>query len=217
MNKTLTLYARADEGVREIVISKTEAKEVLKETKSVKNVTSQVLQQVEMKQQQHVERTAQLETKLDEKASAILIKLSKQHSDATLIPADSVTTRYSISKWDERFQDQLTMSSESFSTWQSENTHQLSIWSTFNADSTPALARATSAATDMETASAISAATVATATSTAVTAKEKVLKYSATLEKFSTDSVAVVSEFQTASTEKILASMPELLSVLKLF
>ena len=57
----------------------------------------------------------------------------------------------------------------------------------------------------MEAASAISAATVSTATATAVAAQETVLQYSTTLEKISTDSVAIVSEFQTASTEKMLA------------
>ena len=46
---------------------------------------------------------------------------------------------------------------------------------------------------------------MATATATAVAAKETVLKYSATLDKFSTDSVTIVSEFQMASTEKMLA------------
>ena len=172
MTKTLALYATADEGVRDIVISKTKAKTVLGETKSVKNHTSRILTQVEVKQQQHVERTAQL----DDKASAILINLSKQQSDATLLLAEAVTTRDSISKWDERFQDQLSTASKYFSTWQSETTQQLAIWSTFSADIMTALARATSSATDMEKASTVSAATVATATSTAVTAKETVLK-----------------------------------------
>ena len=51
MNNTLALYATADEEFREMVISKTAAKEVLAETKSVKNVTSAILKQVEVKQQ----------------------------------------------------------------------------------------------------------------------------------------------------------------------
>ena len=57
----------------------------------------------------------------------------------------------------------------------------------------------------MEKASSISAATVATDTATASSTKETVLKYSATLDTFITDLVAIVSEFQTASTEKMIA------------
>ena len=97
------------------------------------------------------------------------------------------------------------MASTSFSTWKLETNQQLAVWSTFNADNKTALSRVTSAATAMEEASAISAATVSTATATDAAAQETVLKYSTTLEKFSTNSVAIVSQFQTASTEKMLA------------
>ena len=97
------------------------------------------------------------------------------------------------------------MASTSFSTWRLETNQQLAVWSTFNVERKTVLSRFTSAATEMEEASAISATTVSTATSTAVAAQETVLKYSATLEKFSTDSVAIFSQFQTASTEKMLA------------
>ena len=126
----MALYATADEGVREIVISKTKAKTVLGETKSVKNVTSRILTQMEVKQRQHVEHTVQVETTLHENVSNILHKLSNQQNDATLLLAESVTTRDSISKWDERFQDQLAMASTYFTTWKLETNQQLAVWST---------------------------------------------------------------------------------------
>ena len=116
LKATLAMQAEVDEGVRSATCSKNLATKLLDTTYSVKNSASMVLTAMETKHQQHVVRLAQLGTTLDDEASAILLKLGQQQSDATLLLTETITARDSISTWDERFQDQISTASTSFST-----------------------------------------------------------------------------------------------------